>query len=100
MKEDQPCHPVSEYGKNKVLVWEQAKELSVQLRIDYIHTRIFSVYGPGDHPWSLISACLDTFLKGGHMELGACTSSGISFMSLSSGSSDKTSSWQSPGRRV
>ena len=73
MKEYQPCHPVSEYGKNKVLVWEQAKELSVQLRIDYIHTRIFSVYGPGDHPWSLISACLDTFLKGGHMEMGPCT---------------------------
>ena len=24
-------------------------------------------------PWSLVSSCVDTFLKGGHMEFGACT---------------------------
>lgn len=41
--------------------------------LEYIHARIFSVYGPGDHPWSLVNSCLDTFLAGGHMELGACT---------------------------
>ena len=69
MREDQPCHPVSEYGKDKVLVCRQAGELAGQLHMDYIHTRIFSVYGPGDHPWSLISTCIDTFLKEGHMEI-------------------------------
>ena len=72
MREDQPCHPVSEYGKDKVLVCRQAGELAGQLHMDYIHTRIFSVYGPGDHPWSLISTCIDTFLKGSNMEMGQC----------------------------
>ena len=41
--------------------------------MDFIHARIFSVYGPGDHPWSLVNSCLRTFRDGGVMELGACT---------------------------
>lgn len=73
MSEDIPCHPVSEYGKDKLEVCRQAQAASGALGITYLHARIFSVYGPGDHPWSLISTCLDTFLKGGHMELGECT---------------------------
>lgn len=79
MTEELPCDPVSEYGKAKL---EFGRRAANQCRIwreedvscmEYIHTRIFSVYGPGDHPRSLIHACLDTFLGGGHMELGACT---------------------------
>ena len=65
MKEEQECHPVSEY--------QQASKAAKELGIDYIHTRIFSVYGPGDHPWSLIETCIRTFLSGGHMEMGPCT---------------------------
>ena len=73
MREDGECHPVSEYGKDKLKVCSMASEEARRLGITYIHARIFSVYGPGDHPWSLIATCMDTFLKGGHMELGACT---------------------------
>ena len=73
MGEEILCHPVSEYGKDKLEVCRRAREDAKALGIDYIHARIFSVYGPGDHPWSLVSTCLDTFLKGGRMELGACT---------------------------
>lgn len=73
MREDGPCFPVSEYGKDKLEVCKRAMEKAPFLGITYLHARIFSVYGPGDHPWSLISTCIDTFLKGGHMELGACT---------------------------
>lgn len=73
MREDSPCHPVSEYGKDKLEVCRRAGENAGELGITYLHTRIFSVYGPGDHPWSLVSSCVDTFLKGGHMEFGACT---------------------------
>ena len=73
MGEEILCHPVSEYGKDKLEVCRRAGEDAKALGIDYIHARIFSVYGPGDHPWSLVSTCLDTFLKGGRMELGACT---------------------------
>jgi len=73
MKEDGVCSPVSEYGKDKLEVCRRASEEAERLGITYIHARIFSVYGPGDHPWSLVSTCIDTFLRGGHMEMGACT---------------------------
>ena len=73
MKEEGACSPVSEYGKDKLEVCRRASQEAEGLGITYIHARIFSVYGPGDHPWSLVSTCIDTFLKGGHMEMGACT---------------------------
>ncbi len=71
--EDHPCSPVSEYGKAKLEFGKQAGTLCRELSMKYIHTRIFSVYGPGDHPWSLVNSCLKTFSSGGHMELGECT---------------------------
>lgn len=71
--EDTPCHPVSEYGKAKADFANQAKTLCKILKIEYIHTRIFSVYGPGDHPWSLVQSCLRTWSRAGEMKLGPCT---------------------------
>ena len=73
MREDMECHPVSEYGKDKLEVCRRAGEMADDLGITYIHARVFSVYGPGDHSWSLISTCIDTYLQGGHMEMGPCT---------------------------
>lgn len=79
MSEDMTCHPVSEYGKAKVEAGIQGAERCQKWRaegisdMEFIHARIFSIYGTGDHPWSLVNTCLDTFLDGGHMELGACT---------------------------
>ena len=73
MREDMECHPVSEYGKNKVEVCMRAAARAKERNMDYLHARIFSVYGPGDHPWSLVETCLDRFLSGGRMELGPCT---------------------------
>lgn len=71
--EELACHPVSEYGKAKVDFYYQAKELCKQLKMEYIHTRIFSVYGPGDHPWSLVQSCLHAWLGREEMKLGECT---------------------------
>lgn len=78
MREDDVCHPVSEYGKAKLEFGIRAREYIKQQNnglagMEYIHARIFSVYGPGDHPWSLVNTCLDTFRRDGVMELGACT---------------------------
>lgn len=79
MREDTTCRPVSEYGKAKAEFGRQARDIcrgwrdSGEFQMEYIHARIFSVYGPGDHPWSLVNTCLDTFLRGKTMELGACT---------------------------
>ena len=77
--EDHPCHPVSPYGKAKLRFGTEARRRCRLWKeqgladMEYIHLRVFSVYGPGDHPWSLVSSCLRTFAAGGVMELGACT---------------------------
>lgn len=73
MGEETECKPTSPYGKAKLEVRRQAEKLCRQLSMDYGHVRIFSTYGPGDHPWSLISTCIDTFRAGGQMQLSACT---------------------------
>ena len=72
MREDGKCSPVSEYGKAKLKFGRQAEEFC-KGNMEYVHCRIFSVYGPGDHPWSLVNTCLKTFSQGKHMELGECT---------------------------
>ncbi|MCI8660886.1 MAG: NAD(P)-dependent oxidoreductase [Lachnospiraceae bacterium] len=71
--EDMPCHPLSEYGKAKVDFGLQAEKLCRALNMEYIHTRIFSIYGPGDHPWTLVQSCLRTWLQGEEIKLGECT---------------------------
>lgn len=73
MHEELECRPLSEYGKDKLAVCLKGRELADRLGLTYLHTRIFSVYGPGDHPWSLISTCVETFARGGHMEMGPCS---------------------------
>jgi nucleoside-diphosphate-sugar epimerase len=73
IREDTPLHPVSEYGKAKVDFYTAAKSLCKSLKMEYIHTRIFSIYGPGDHPWSLVNTCLQTWQQGGDMQFGPCT---------------------------
>lgn len=71
--EDHVCRPVSEYGKAKAEFGRLAAPLCKSLGMEYIHTRIFSVYGPGDHPWSLVQSCLRTWLQDGTVNLGECT---------------------------
>lgn len=78
MTEEAALQPVSEYGKAKVDFCRQAMEYAVQWNRNgdafrYIHARIFSIYGPGDHPWSLVESCLRTFSAGGYLSLGECT---------------------------
>ncbi len=73
IKEDNPLNPVSEYGIAKVEFGQKAEELCKDLGMDYIHTRIFSVYGPGDHPHSLVETCVRTWQADGEMKLGECT---------------------------
>ena len=73
------CSPVSEYGKAKLDFLKQATEKTSQWQqngissMEYILARIFSVYGPGDHPWSLVESCLRAFGKGEYISLGECT---------------------------
>lgn len=73
MNEETECRPTSPYGEAKLKVRIEAEALCRKLSMDYGHARIFSTYGIGDHPWSLLSTCVNTFLSGGVMEMGACT---------------------------
>ena len=73
MGEETECKRTSPYARAKLEVRLQAEKLCRELSMDYGHARIFSTYGPGDHPWSLISTCMDTFRAGGRMQLSACT---------------------------
>ena len=71
--EDTVCEPKSLYGEAKLAMREKGEKLCDELGLRYIHARIFSAYGPGDHPWTLVESCLDTFLNNKEMSLGACT---------------------------
>ncbi|MDO4267737.1 MAG: NAD(P)-dependent oxidoreductase [Eubacteriales bacterium] len=71
--EDTPCRPVSEYGKAKAAVLKPAGSLCKALGMEYIHARIFSIYGPGDHPWTLVQSCLRAWRQGGSMDLSDCS---------------------------
>ncbi|NNJ33137.1 NAD-dependent epimerase/dehydratase family protein [Lacrimispora defluvii] len=79
LSEETDCSPVSEYGKAKLDFLKQATVKTNQWQQEgissmvYIHARIFSVYGPGDHPWSLVESCLRAFGRGEYISLGECT---------------------------
>lgn len=68
--EDTVCEPKSLYGEAKLAMREKGEKLCDELGLRYIHARIFSAYGPGDHPWTLVESCLDTFLSNKEMSLG------------------------------
>lgn len=70
--EDMECKPFSEYGKAKLDMWHQGKQLAEQLGMRYIHLRIFSMYGEKDHPWSMIMQCLQKMQTNERIELSAC----------------------------
>ena len=59
ISEATPCNPFSAYGKAKLEVCRRLSELSAELGIKYLHLRIFSLFGEGDHPWTLVMSSLD-----------------------------------------
>lgn len=69
--EETPCNPVSEYGKWKLEAFNTVSNI-VQGKLKYAHLRIFSTYGVGDHPWSLINSSIEKMLRNDPVELGMC----------------------------
>ncbi len=72
MTEDMKCKPVNEYGKAKLKFFEKCQRLCQELLIQYCHLRFFSVYGYGDHPWSIISTLTRDLRKGKTVKVSAC----------------------------
>ena len=56
--EETPCNPLSAYGKAKLEMYHQSRELTQELGLKYIHLRILSVYGENHHPNTLIMSSL------------------------------------------
>lgn len=72
MGEESACRPRSFYGEAKLAMRERGEEVCKKLGMQYIHGRIFSVYGPGDHPWTLVESCLRAFTAGEELSMGKC----------------------------
>lgn len=72
MEESMECHPVNEYGKAKLEFYRQAKKMCREYGMTFYHLRFFSVYGFGDHPWSIISTLVRELPKDGTVSLSAC----------------------------
>lgn len=72
MEESMECHPVNAYGKAKLEFYQKAQELCKQWNMTYYHLRYFSVYGSGDHPWSIISTLVRELPQGNTVTLSAC----------------------------
>lgn len=73
--EDAPTNPKSEYGKAKLELKSKLKNLGDSLGIEYVHMRIFSVFGSGDHETSLISTCIRDFKENKDVHIGECIQS-------------------------
>ncbi len=70
--ESAACNPISEYGKAKLKFGEIGEEYARQNGIDFIHLRIFSIYGYGDRPNTLVDYCIKSFMQGEKALLGRC----------------------------
>lgn len=72
MQEDVPCNPINQYGKAKWEFYRKAAPLCRELKLGYYHLRFFSVYGYGDHPWSIISTLVRDLRQEKTVSLSAC----------------------------
>ncbi len=71
-------NPISEYGKAKLRFGRWAMERSENDRtreeeMQFLHLRIYSVYGYGDHPTTLTNTLTRACLNGTEFSLGPCT---------------------------
>lgn len=73
--EHTPCHPVMAYGIAKLKMLDECSALSEKINMQYLHLRICSVFGKGDHPYTLIETAMSKMLKGEPIDLSECTQS-------------------------
>lgn len=71
--EETDCMPLSEYGKAKLAFGKAAARICQNAGVEFVHLRIFSVYGSGETPENLLSSCVRAFSSGGEMRLSQAT---------------------------
>lgn len=64
--------PFMMYGSAKLAAGQMGAVLAKQQQIAFVWPRIYSVYGVGENPGTLVNYVLDTLKKGGVPELSPC----------------------------
>lgn len=65
-------HPFMMYGSAKLAACQMGTVLAKQLQIGFVWPRIYSVYGVGENPGTLVNYVMDTLKKGEIPELSLC----------------------------
>jgi len=63
---------LNQYGLHKLAFHKYAKEFCTSNNLKYLHLRLFSVIGVGDHPWSVVTTACKKFTSGEEMSFGSC----------------------------
>jgi nucleoside-diphosphate-sugar epimerase len=63
-EDETPLVPTTLYGKSKLAMFWQASALAIQERLSLAWTRLFFLYGPGEHPGRLIPSVINAVLRG------------------------------------
>lgn len=72
ISEETKLAPISAYGKAKVDFASKAELYCKSRNINFVHLRIFSVYGNGDRYGTLVNTCIRAFMNNEHISLGEC----------------------------
>lgn len=70
--ENLECQPIVAYGRAKLKFGELASQICMDSSCVFLHPRIFSVYGPDDHPWSLVYTAIGKMLRNEQLDLSEC----------------------------
>jgi UDP-glucose 4-epimerase len=70
--EEAPTRPSTAYGEAKLAAGREALALCAQLGLTGSWLRVFSTYGPGDHPHCLIPHVIREFLQGRAPQVTRC----------------------------
>lgn len=71
-EEETVPRPFMMYGAAKVAAYQMGQVLAKQLGIHLVWPRIYSVYGVGENPGTLVNYVIDTLKKGEVPELSSC----------------------------
>ena len=73
LTENSPCQPEIPYGQAKLDMLCKCRQLGRAINMPYLHLRICSVFGKGDHSYTLINTALDKLKRNESLELTRCT---------------------------
>jgi nucleoside-diphosphate-sugar epimerase len=68
-----PCHPTTEYGKEKLHACQYLSQRASDYSMKFIWTRIFSIYGLYDYPGTLIMSAIEKMKNNEPVEMTECT---------------------------